>query len=103
MEVAGIVVNKNGVPFDNQPPFYPSGIRLGTPAITTRGMEEAEMTKIGQWITKVIDVVKDEKLPDDKEKRSDSVKEFKKRADKNKKLLTIAAEVKTLTSKFPVP
>ena len=54
LEVAGIVVNRNSVPFDPMPPFYPSGIRLGTPAATTRGMKEKEMKKIAEWIDEVI-------------------------------------------------
>jgi glycine hydroxymethyltransferase len=47
---AGITVNKNAIPFDTNPPMKPSGVRLGSPALTTRGMKEAEMRQIGQWI-----------------------------------------------------
>ncbi len=54
LEAAGITVNKNSVPFDDQSPLITSGIRIGTPALTTRGMKESEMQTIGEWIHQVI-------------------------------------------------
>ncbi len=54
LEEAGITINKNSIPYDPAPPFKPSGIRMGTPAITTRGMKEKEMKKIAGWINEVI-------------------------------------------------
>ncbi len=56
---AGITVNKNAIPYDTNPPMKPSGIRLGTPALTTRGMGEPEMRLIGKWIVEALDGRKD--------------------------------------------
>jgi len=55
LEEAGITVNKNMIPFDPQKPFIASGIRIGTPAVTTRGMKEGEMVVIGEWIARVLE------------------------------------------------
>ena len=77
LERAGIIVNKNTIPYDPRPPYNPSGMRLGTPAITTRGMKEKEMRKIVAWINEVIANPK-------------SISKIKK-------------EVKKLCQKFPIP
>ena len=106
LEVAGIVVNKNAVPQDRLPPFYPSGIRLGTPAITTRGMREKEMVKIAKWINQAIEELSQEngfgKLTT-RESRSYFWKEFRRRVRENKNLLKISGEIKEFTLKFPIP
>ncbi|HEU4415410.1 MAG TPA: serine hydroxymethyltransferase [Candidatus Angelobacter sp.] len=56
---AGMTVNKNAIPFDTNPPLRPSGIRIGTPALTTRGMKEPEMIQTGAWITQALNNHKD--------------------------------------------
>lgn len=60
LDEVGVTVNKNTVPFDPEKPFVTSGIRIGTPALTTRGMKEAEMKKIADMIGKVLSNVEDE-------------------------------------------
>ncbi|MCX6164787.1 MAG: serine hydroxymethyltransferase, partial [Ignavibacteriae bacterium] len=62
LDVVGITCNKNGVPFDDKSPMITSGIRLGTPALTTRGMKEPEMELIAELINKVVTNPTDEKV-----------------------------------------
>ena len=76
----GIIVNKNTVPRETRKPFVTSGIRLGTPAVTTREMKERQMLQIGNLISKVIENLGDEKT-----------------------YRRIAREVKDITNKFPIP
>jgi glycine hydroxymethyltransferase len=57
---AGITVNKNAIPFDPNPPMTASGIRIGTPAVTTRGMGEREMDKIGELVTRALATPEDD-------------------------------------------
>ena len=60
LHAAGITVNKNAIPYDTNPPMKPSGIRIGTPALTTRGMKETEMTVVAGWIAKALEHRNDE-------------------------------------------
>ncbi len=76
---AGITVNKNTIPFDQNPPLVASGIRIGTPAVTTRGLREAEMEQVGDFISRAL------KTPDD-----------------DRALAMIRSEVETLCRKFPL-
>ncbi len=103
LESAGIICNRSTVPSDPASPYYPSGIRLGTPALTVRGMKEGEMKKIANWIDKVIKYVGVRSLPEDKEKRIKELKRFKLQIKRDKNIKNIREEVKKLTTKFPVP
>ncbi len=80
LDEVGITLNKNTVPFDERSPMDPSGIRLGTPAITTRGMKEEEMRKVAAWMDRVLSDHENEEMK----------KEVK-------------AEVEEMCLKFPVP
>jgi len=62
LENAGITVNKNAIPFDTNPPMVASGIRIGTPAVTTRGLREPQMELIAQWISEVLHNLEDASL-----------------------------------------
>jgi glycine hydroxymethyltransferase len=100
LEVAGIIVNRNSVPHDIMPPYYPSGIRLGTPAVTTQGMKVTEMKQIAEWIVQVIEYVKTYKLPKNPKARLTFMKAFREKTEKDKFLLGISEEVKKLCNKY---
>ncbi len=103
LERAGITANKNTVPQDPSSPFYPSGVRLGTPAITTRGMKEEDMKKIAEWIVRALQEVKDYRLLEDKKERVLQIKQFKKDILNNQVLKDIQKEIKEFCRKFPLP
>lgn len=102
MDVAGMYANRNTVPHEPCSPFYPSGIRIGTPLVTTRGMKEAEMKQIATWIKRVVDLVKEKELPSDKKERRAFVTEFRSWADKQEALHDIRKEVTAMTKEFPL-
>lgn len=78
LEKAGITVNKNTVPFEKRSPFDPSGIRIGTPAITTRGMKEDHMRKVADYINRtILNIHNDSALQTIKDEVEDFVKPFK--------------------------
>lgn len=102
MEAANIVLNRNGVPFDTNPPFYPSGIRLGTPGITSRGMKEKEMRMIVGWINMIV-----EDIAATKKRMGVTFEEEKKKDIRNKiiaqtkSIKTVQTAVKKLCKQFP--
>lgn len=101
---AGIVANKNSVPNDPFPPFYPSGVRLGVPSLTTRGMKEKEMQQVATWIAEVEKLVRKFALSaaDSKEDRRRVIKEAKAWAKSAPELAEIREQVVELCKKFPI-
>jgi len=103
LEMANIITNRNTVPYDTALPYYPSGLRLGTPILTTRGMKEEEMVKAAKWINEVVEQVKDERLPKEKKARNEFAKQFKKRISQDKWLRQKREEIAKFARQYPVP
>ncbi|MDO8473978.1 MAG: serine hydroxymethyltransferase [bacterium] len=103
LDLAGITLNKNTIPGDPSSPFYPSGIRLGTPAITTRGMKEKEMDMVASWIIQVIGEIKAYQLPESKDERKPYIASFEKDMAKNPAVLKVRGEIEKLCEGFPLP
>jgi len=102
LDVAGIYANRNTIPTEQGSPFYPSGLRLGTPLVTSRGMKEKEMKQIAKWIALVAKHVSEQQLPTDRKERAVFLKKFRKNALKDPVLKNIRKEVKMMTAKFPL-
>lgn len=102
MDVAGMYANRNTVPNEQGSPFYPSGIRIGTPLVTTRGMREAEMVKLADWITAVITHTTKQTLPEESKARQQFLKQFRTDAQADPFLLDIAQQVKTFAREYPL-
>ncbi|MGN0887559.1 MAG: serine hydroxymethyltransferase [Kiritimatiellia bacterium] len=100
LDAAGIVVNKNTIPYDTESPFKTSGIRVGTASITTRGMKEKEAAKIGEWIADVLDTAKvtTEKTVVDGKEVVKTVATFDAKVQAK-----VKAKAKALTARFLVP
>ncbi|MDO8517988.1 MAG: serine hydroxymethyltransferase [bacterium] len=103
LEVAGMTANKNTIPKDPSSPFYPSGVRLGTPALTTRGMKEAEMQKVGEWVARAVHEVAAYRLPQDSKERAAYLQKFKNDIAQNPQLVAIRDEIRLFTKNFPLP
>lgn len=102
LDASGITVNKNTIPAEPATPFYPSGIRLGTPALTTRRLKEPEMKLIARWIVEIINEVKNNELPEDRTKRNEILESFREGLSSNKTVKRVRDEVVELCKRFPL-
>ncbi len=101
LDEAHITVNKNTIPSDPSSPFYPSGIRLGTPTLTSRGMKEAEMKQVATWIAEIVNAVKHYELGD-KEQRAANLKQFHEDLKTNTTITKVREEVIAFCKKYPM-
>lgn len=103
LEAVGISTNKSPVPNDSAPPFYPSGLRLGTPALTSRGLKEEDMQKVAGWIAEIVKEAAREVLPEEKTARAEAVRNFTASLQARDLVKRISVEVRDFAIKFPVP
>jgi len=102
LDAVGITTNKNTIPKEPNSPFYPSGLRLGTPALTSRGMKEKEMKKIGEIMAAALKIACVHEFPDEKEAREVAIRTAKEKIAKDKKLAALRKETLKLCKKFPL-
>ena len=103
MDVAHMTANKNTIPGEKSSPYYPSGLRLGTPALTTRGFKEADMVHVADWIVRVIHHIERDALPKEQSERAGFIKAIHTKYDGDPFLKKIGEEIKAYTKAFPIP
>lgn len=102
LDEAGITMNKNTIPNEPCSPFHPSGVRMGTPIMTMRGMKEPEMKQVADWMKQVFDNIAWFEYVQDKEERKKILASFKEHIATNEELKKIRQEVAELCKKFPI-
>jgi glycine hydroxymethyltransferase len=103
LDLANITLNKNTIPADPSSAFYPSGARLGTPAVTSRGMKEKEMDFVAECIAKIIkEVCTKYSLPEDKAKLKEYLANFRSEIKSNQIVLEVKKEVTRFCEKYPL-
>lgn len=103
MDIAHMTANKNTIPGEKSSPYYPSGLRLGTPALTTRGFKEEDMVHVADWIVRVIHHIESDALPQDQSMRKEFLKAIHTKYDADPFLKKIGEEIKAYTANFPIP
>lgn len=103
LERIGLYANMNTVPNDQSSALWPSGLRLGSPGATTRGMGAPEMFKIADWIFRIAEHIQDVQIPTEKEARNAAMKTFVNSLQTDPFYTTLREEVRELCRKFPIP
>ena len=103
LERIGLIANKNTVPQEQGSPIYPSGLRLGTPAVTTRGLDVSHMKQIASWISQFSAHTKDVQVPSDKDARAAVLSQFRATFNTDPFYDSLREEVRALALRYPIP
>jgi glycine hydroxymethyltransferase len=102
LEEVGIITNKNTIPGETASPYYPSGVRFGTQALTVRGMREAEMVQIADFINDVVNHIGPRVIPDNIDERKVLLRAYKEEINKDIFLKKLSDKVKKICKKYPI-
>lgn len=102
LDLVGLTLNKNSVPGEKSSPFYPSGVRIGTPVATTRGMRTAEMKIIGNVMLRVFELIKPYTLPAKLSERNPYIAQSVRELKKHHAIMQMAKEISSLGRRFPL-
>lgn len=100
LDVTGVTVNRNTIPHEPVSPMHPSGIRLGTPKVASRGMKEAEMSPVARLVARSIEQIAGYEMPTAREERVTPLRAFRAESDKDANLARVRADVERLTDRL---